>query len=65
MTQQEIQRMMESIVRREKSFSEGMKWLTESHAKSERRLSGLEDALVSLHDKVRELACAAREIGGT
>ena len=56
MTNEEIQRTMEFIIKQQESFSDGMEELREAHAKSEGRISGLEGAFVSLYNTVSKLA---------
>ena len=56
MTNKEIQRMMEFIIKQQESFSEGMGELREAHAQSEGRISRLEGAFVTLYNTVSKLA---------
>lgn len=59
MTNEEIQRTMEFIIKHQESFSERMEVLSESHAKSEGRITRLEGAFVSLYNSVSKLADTA------
>jgi chromosome segregation ATPase len=59
MTNEEIQRTMEFIIKQQESFSEGMVELREAHAKSEGRIGRLEGAFVSLYNTVSKLADTA------
>lgn len=56
MTNEEIQKTMEFIIKQQETFSEGMEVLRESHAKSEGRISRLEGAFVALYATVSKLA---------
>ena len=55
MTNEEIQRMMEFIIKRQESFAEGMERMRESHAQSEARISQLESAAVHLYNAATDL----------
>ena len=52
---------MEFIVKQQESFSERMEVLSESHARSEGRISGLEGAFVTLYNTVSKLADTSAE----
>jgi chromosome segregation ATPase len=62
MTNEEIQRVMEFIVKRQESFAEGMEQMRESHAKAEERISRLEIAAVHLYNETTELRKAQKEL---
>jgi len=49
MTNEEIQRVMEFIIKRQESFAEGMEQMRESHARAEERIGKLETAFVGLY----------------
>jgi hypothetical protein len=55
MTNEEIQRVMEFIVKQQESFAEGMERMRESHAQSEARTSQLETAAVHLYNASTDL----------
>jgi peptidoglycan hydrolase CwlO-like protein len=55
MTNEEIQRVMEFIIKRQESFAEGMEQLRDSHAQSEKRISQLETAAVHLFNANTDL----------
>jgi chromosome segregation ATPase len=59
MTNEEIQRTMEFIIKQQEGFSERMEVLSESHAKSEGRITRLEGAFVNLYNTVSKLADTA------
>ena len=61
MTNDEIQRTMEFIIKQQESFSEGMGELREAHAKSEGRISRLDGACVTLSNAVSKLADTSAE----
>ena len=62
MTNEEIQRVMEFIIKRQESFAEGMEQMRESHAKAEERISRLEIAAVHLYNETTELRKAQKEL---
>lgn len=62
MTNDEIQKMMEFIIKREEEFTEGMGQLRESHARGEARLSRLEAAFVTLYNTVSETSKSVKEL---
>ena len=64
MTNEEIQKTMEFIIKQQESFSENMGQLRESHAKGEARLSRLEAAFVNLYNTVNEIGKAQKELTG-
>lgn len=55
MTNDEIQKMMEFIVKQQESFAEGM-------TKAESRISRLETATVNLYDAVTEIGKAQKDL---
>jgi chromosome segregation ATPase len=56
MTNEEIQRTMEFIIKHQESFSKNMELLRESQTKSESRTSRLEGAFVTLYNTVSKLS---------
>jgi hypothetical protein len=56
MTNEEIQRTMEFIIKQHEIFSEKMSLLSESHARGEARIGALESGFVSLYSTVGKLA---------
>jgi|SRR2546421_2892890 len=62
MTNEEIQRVMEFIIKRQESFAEGMEQMRESHAKAEERISKLETAFVGLFNIVTEIGKAQQNL---
>jgi hypothetical protein len=62
MTNEEIQRVMEFIIKRQESFAEGMEQMRESHAKAEERISRLEIAAVHLYNETTEVKKAQKEL---
>ena len=62
MTNEEIQKTMEFIIKQQESFAENMEQLRESHAKAEGRLSRLEAAFVSLYNTVNETSKSVQEL---
>jgi prophage DNA circulation protein len=62
MTNEEIQRTMEFIIKQQESFSENMEQLRDAHAKGEARLSRLEAAFVNLYNTVAEIGKAQKEL---
>ena len=65
MTNEEIQRTMEFIIKQQESFSENMKLLREAQAKGESRITRLEGAFVSLYNTVSKLSDTVGEISGS
>jgi predicted nuclease with TOPRIM domain len=72
MTNEEIQRMMEFIIKQQESFSENMEQLRgnveqlrEVHTRGEARLSRLETAFVNLYNAVTEIGKAQKELTQT
>jgi hypothetical protein len=62
MTNEEIQRVMELIIRRQESFAEGMEQMRESHARAEERISKLETAFVGLFGVVTDIGKAHQKL---
>ncbi len=62
MTNEEIQRTMEFIIKQQESFTENMTLLRESHAKGEARLSRLEAAFVNLYNTIAEIGKAQKDL---
>jgi len=62
MTNEEIQKTMEYIIKQQENFSENMGQLRESHAKGEARLSRLEAVFVNLYNTVTEIGKAQKEL---
>jgi hypothetical protein len=62
MTNEEIQKMMEFIIKQHESFVVDMQQLRESHIRGEARLSRLEAAFVTLYNTVSETAKAQKEL---
>src|ERR1043166_4051923 len=62
MTNEEIQRVMEFIIKRQESFAEGMEQMRESHAKAEERISKLETAFVGLFSIVTDIGKAQQKL---
>lgn len=62
MTNEEIQRVMEFIVKQQESFAEGMEQMRESHAKAEERISKLETAFVGLFSIVTDIGKAHQKL---
>ena len=62
MTNEEIQKTMEFIIKQQESFSENMEQLREAHTKGEARLSRLEAAFVNLYNTVTEIGKAQKEL---
>ena len=65
MTNEEIQRVMEFIIKRQESFAEGMEQMRVSHAKAEERISKLETAFVGIFEMVSDLAKAQKTLTDT
>jgi flagellar motility protein MotE (MotC chaperone) len=62
MTNEEIQRTMEFIIKQQENFTVQMERLSESHTRGEARLSRLEAAFVTLYNTVSETAKAQKEL---
>ncbi len=65
MTNEEIQRTMEFIIRQQESFSENMELLREVQAKGESRISRLEGALVTLFNTVSKMSDTVGDLSGS
>ncbi len=62
MTNEEIQRVMEFIIKQQESFAEGMERMRRSHEMAEERISQLETATVHLYNAVTELNKAQKDL---
>src|SRR5437764_12473455 len=62
MTNEEIQRVMEFIIKQQESLSDRMGQMLELHAQSEKRISRLETATVHLYNATTELSKAQKEL---
>ena len=62
MTNEEIQRVMEFIIKQQESFSDRMGQMLELHAQSEKRISRLETAAVHLYNATTELSRKMAEL---
>jgi hypothetical protein len=62
MTNEEIQRTMEFIIKQQGSFSENMELLREAQVKGESRITRLEGAFVSLYNTVSKLSDTVGEL---
>src|SRR5947209_977329 len=62
MTNEEIQRVMEFIIKRQESFAEGMEQMRESHARAEERIGKLEVAFVGLFNVVTDIGKAHQKL---
>ncbi len=62
MTNEEIQRTMEFIIKQQESFAESMEQMRDSHVKGEARLSRLEGAFVNLYNTVIEIGKAQKDL---
>ena len=62
MTNEEIQRVMEFIVKQQESLSDRMEQMLELHAQSEKRISRLETATVHLFNATTELNKAQKDL---
>jgi acyl-[acyl carrier protein]--UDP-N-acetylglucosamine O-acyltransferase len=62
MTNEEIQRVMEFIIKQQESFSENMGQMLELHGQSEKRISRLETATVNLYNATTELNRAQKTL---
>ncbi|HYN24035.1 MAG TPA: hypothetical protein VES69_03220 [Pyrinomonadaceae bacterium] len=65
MTNEEIQRTMEFIIRHQESFSENMELLREAQVKGESRITRLEGAFVSLYNTVSKLSDTVGDLSGS
>lgn len=65
MTNEEIQRTMEFIIKQQESFSENMELLREAQVKGESRITRLEGAFVSLYNTVSKLSDTVGELSGS
>jgi chromosome segregation ATPase len=62
MTNEEMQRMMEFIIKQQETFSEGLEQMRGLHAQAETRISKLETAVVHLYNAVIDLNKAQKEL---
>lgn len=62
MTNEEIQKVMEFIIKQQESFAESMELMRESHVRAEERLSKLETAFVGLFNVVIDIGKAQKEL---
>lgn len=62
MTNEEIQRTMEFVIRQQETFSENMELLREAQAKGESRISRLEGAFVTLFNTVSKMSDTVGEL---
>ncbi len=62
MTNEEIQKVMEFIVKQQESFAESMELMRDSHVRAEERISKLEMAFVGLSDIVTNMGKAQNEL---
>lgn len=62
MTNEEIQRAMEFIVKRQESFAEGMERMHRSQEMAEERVGQLETATIHLYDATAELGKAQKDL---
>ena len=62
MTNEEIQRVMEFIIKQQESLSDRMEQMLELHAQSEKRISRLETAAVHLYNATAELSKKMAEL---
>ena len=58
MTNEEIQKVMEFIIKQQESFAESMEQLRDSHVRAEERISKLEAAFVGLFNVVTDIGKA-------
>lgn len=65
MTNEEIQRTMEFIIKQQESFAGNMELLREAQVKGESRITRLEGAFVSLYNSVSKLSDTVGEISGS
>ena len=62
MTNEEIQRVMEFIIKQQESFSDRMEQMLELHAQSEKRISRIETAAVHLYNATAKLSKAQKDL---
>jgi flagellar motility protein MotE (MotC chaperone) len=62
MTNEEIQRVMEFIIKQQESFSDRMEQMLELHAQSEKRISRIETATIHLYNAATELSKSQKEL---
>src|SRR5438270_9703426 len=62
MTNEEIQRVMESIIKQQESLSDRMEQMLELHAQSEKRISRLETAVIHLYNTINEVGKAQKDL---
>ena len=62
MTNEEIQRVMEFIIKQQESFAEGMERMRRSQEMAEERTSQLETAAIHLYNATAELNLAMKEL---
>jgi ABC-type transporter Mla subunit MlaD len=65
MTNEEIRKVMEFIIKQQESFSEGLEQMREMQAKAEARVGRLEGAFVNLFNVVTELGKAQKTLTET
>jgi predicted nuclease with TOPRIM domain len=65
MTNEEIRRTMEFIIKEQESFSENMELLREAQVKGESRVTRFEGAIVSLYNTVSKLSDTVGELSGS
>jgi hypothetical protein len=64
MTNEEIQKVMEFIIKQQESFAESMEQMRDSHVRAEERISKLETAVVGLFGVVSDIGKAQKELAG-
>jgi hypothetical protein len=64
MTNEEIQKVMEFIIKQQESFAESMEQMRDSHVRAEARISKLETAVVGLFGVVTDIGKAQKELAG-
>ena len=62
MTNEEIQRVMEFIIKQQESFAEGMERMRRSQEMAEERIGQFETATIHLYNTVNELGKAQRDL---
>jgi hypothetical protein len=62
MTNEEIQRVMEFIIKQQESFAESMEQMRESHVRAEERLTKLETAFIGLFGVVTDIGKAQKAL---
>lgn len=62
MTNEEIQKVMEFIIKQQESFAESMELMRDSHVRAEERISGLERAAVNLYNVTTQLGKAQKAL---